>query len=170
MSIAHNVTKTVQNICVQRRFGAHHMRARFRLPAGGINVPLTRRETSRRCGSVAGWRQYWNATFALPSSLLLSSPPLHPFRPVLPGLRAPHPPVPFKARNSTWRSLRSRKQDSNVEETKRSKNIRARKQILPSREATLKKFNRLARSLKSDDSRRWRVLSEQMDYPVMLIE
>lgn len=27
----------------------------------GINVPLTRRETSRRSASVAGWRQYWNA-------------------------------------------------------------------------------------------------------------
>lgn len=68
------------------RFGARYTRA-FRLPAGGINVPLTRRETSRRSGSVAGWRQYWNAAFHPPSP----NPLCYPCRPsalfLLPGLR-----------------------------------------------------------------------------------
>lgn len=65
------------------RFGARHARA-FWLPAGGINVPLTRRETSRRSGSVAGWRQYWNAAATLsPQAPLSPLPPpsalfLHP--------------------------------------------------------------------------------------------
>lgn len=124
-------------IFTQRRFGG--MRAHFRPPAGGINVPLTRYETSRRSGSVAGWRQYWNAASFPLLSISANLPPCSSSRGFCGAL---HLPVPFKARNELAPISKARERRSRDEGTPSLAKAKF-DLLLIIRTATLKKFNRL---------------------------
>lgn len=141
-------------IFTQRWFGG--MRAHFRFPAGGINVPLTRYETSRRSGSVA--RVDVNIEMPRPS-LFSSSPSLPPFRPKPPpGIAALY--ICLLHSKLETSSHRSRKQESErrwrVEGSRVTSILTLAKAkfdlLLIIRTATLKKFYRPA-ALFADDAR-----------------